>query len=591
MLAFPVIPRFALPRHRALFAVVLLSTLVASNSAVQVKPDGIDLRYRRSLTETQIEQVSNDLAKDATLFQPLDRAILWSRLGDLWRKADAERGRGFLLRAVEDLEAAAAKSTSERLQENDRKQLINAIGVVMRIIAARDQKLGDRLLASLSTLNIETKETSPSENSSYMADALVEAALQVVSEDPARAAQLGSLSLRQGSPSRFHSLLIGLRERDSKLADDLFNEALTKAQVSQNTNLFTSLLFATFTANYNPSIKALPPSPQLRGKLLNVIIKGVIQADLASKQPDCGYAFLIGPLLTEVDQFAPQQAAPVRKAVTRCKHAVLGGEEAIRNQPLKTAEEFLSAAHSAENVGLRVLFLARAGQAAARSGKFDLAISILDGMSREEREVMGDAWDPVRVQYATFAGLHSYEKEDFAGMERIINAVPHELQAFVALNMAEAMLEKNTQKNDVALDLLARARRSFEKLETPDFNTFYPYMSLVRAYGKVAPQDAYGVFREAVKSINRATRLLKENADPSEQTARGQFEPLDIPSELVQLSAFDLISIASSVESAALRTRLRLSLLSSLLAYRQVLLKTPGRPASRSKGETNDDHR
>jgi hypothetical protein len=221
MLEFPVSTRFAMPGLRPLFAVVLLSTIVASNSAVQVKPDDIDLRYRRSLTETQIEQVSNDLAKDAMLFEHLDRAILWSRLGDLWWKVDAERGRGFLLRAVEDLEAAAAKSTSERLPENDRKQLIKAIGVVMRIVASRDQKLGDRLLASLSTLTTERKENSLSENSSYMADALVQAALQVVSENPARAAQLGSLSLRQGSASQFHSLLIGLRERDSKLADDL----------------------------------------------------------------------------------------------------------------------------------------------------------------------------------------------------------------------------------------------------------------------------------------------------------------------------------------------------------------------------------
>ena len=584
MLEFPVLTRFAMQRHRPLLAVVLLSTLVASNSAVQVKPDDIDLRYRRTLNETQIEQVSNELAKDAMLFEHLDRAILWSRLGDLWWKADAERGRGFLLRAIEDLEAAAAKSTSERLPESDRKQLINTIRVVMRIVAARDQKLGDGLLASLSTLTTERKENSLSENSSYMADALVEAALQVVSENPARAAQLGSLSLRQGGGSQFNSLLIGLRERDGKLADALFNEALTTAQGSQNMNLFSSLLFATFTANYNPSIKALPPSPQLRAKLLNAIIKGVIQADIVSKQPDCGYAFLIGPVLTEVNQFAPQHAAAVRNAVGKCKSVVPGSEAALRNQPLKTVEEFLSAAGSAESVGLRVLFLSRAIQAAARSGKFDLAISILDGMSREEREVMGDAWDPIRVQYAKFAGLQSYEKEDFAGMERIINAVPHELQAFAALYIAEAIIAKNTDKNAVALDLLAKARRSFEKLENPDFNTFYPYMSLVRAYGKVAPQDAYGVFREAVKSINRATRVLKENTDPSEQIARGQFEPLDIPSELVQLSAFDLISIASSVESAALRTRLRLSLLSSLLAYRQVLQKTPERPASKRKG-------
>jgi hypothetical protein len=43
-------------------------------------------------------------------------------------------------------------------------------------------------------------------------------------------------------------------------------------------------------------------------------------------------------------------------------------------------------------------------------------------MSLEERELMGDAWDPIRVQYATLAGMRSYENKDFAAIERIINA-------------------------------------------------------------------------------------------------------------------------------------------------------------------------
>jgi hypothetical protein len=168
-------------------------------------------------------------------------------------------------------------------------------------------------------------------------------------------------------------------------------------------------------------------------------------------------------------------------------------------------------------------------------------------------------------------------------MERIISAVPQELQPFVTLNLAEAMLGQESEKNTLVIDLLGRTRRNFEKLDHPDFNTFYPYMSLVRAYGKVSPQDAYSVFREAVKSINRATVALKDKPDSSEQIARGQFEPLNIPAELVQLSAFDLIGIVSSVDSPALRARLRLSLLSSLLDYKQSLLKTPERPISKAK--------
>jgi len=561
----------------------LLTSMAAVTVGQVQSKENVDLQYRRTLTETQIEQVSNDLIKDATLFQPVERAILWSRLGELWWKTDAPRARRFLSKAVEDLEAAtAANNTAGGSQATDSAQLIGAIRVALRIIAARDQKLSDRLQPLLTTL-AENKGNAASSNSNYIADALVEAGMQVVSENPARAAQLGSASLRYGDASKFNLLLIELRERNSKLADDLFTEALNAAQLSQNINLFSSLTFAAFTSNYNPNIKATPPSSQLRASLLNTIIKGAVQADLDEKQRDCSYAFLIVPLLNEVDRFVPQQGPPVRNAVARCKSVAPGSDEALRNQPLKTAEDFLSAARNAESVELRVLFLSRAVQAAGKSGNLDLAISVLDGMSREEREAMGDAWDPIRVQYGTLAATRRYENKDFAAMERIISAVPQELQPFVTLNLAEAILGQESEKNTLVIDLLSRTRRNFEKLEHPDFNTFYPYMSLVRAYGKVSPQDAYSVFREAVKSINRATVALKDKPDSSEQTARGQFEPLDIPAELVQLSAFDLIGIVSSVDSAALRTRLRLSLLSSLLNYKQSLLKTPERPMSKTK--------
>ncbi len=570
-----------------LFAVLLLLlfTSLSPIAAAQTQPDDdIDLRYRKSLTEIQIEQVSNDLAKDATAFLPVERAILWARLGDLWWKTDAERGRGFLVKAVEDVDSATTpKSALNPGQPNDRVQLISAIRVVMRIVGARDNKLSDRLISSLSTLTSETKGQSPSESSSYMADALTEAAVLALPDDPQRAARLGSAALRYGDPNQFNMLLIGLRQRDSKLADSLFNEAVATAQASRNINLFSSLTFAAFSANYNPTIKTIPPPPQIRAKLLNAIISGVIQEDLVSEPRDCSYASLIAPLLSEVDHFAPQQAGPVRNALAKCQSIAPGSDEAIRNQPLKTVEDFLSAAQKADRIELRVLFLGRAIQTAAALGRFDEAISILDGMSHDEHELMGDTWDPIRVQYAALAGLRHYKDKDYGAMERVINAVPQELQAFVTLNMAEAMLGENQEKNTLAIDLLGRSRRRFEKMQNSDFGTFYPYMSLVRAYGRVSPPDAYNVFREAVKSINRASSAVREKPDLSEQIARGEFEPLDIPAPLIQLSPFELISIVSSVDSPSLRTRLRLSLLGSLLTYKQSLAKVPERLPTKAK--------
>src|ERR1700752_3605165 len=160
----------------SLAPLLFLLTSMAAVTVGQVQSkENVDLQYRRTLTETQIEQVSNDLIKDATLFQPVERAMLWSRFGELWWKTDAPRARRFLSKAVEDLEpATAANNTAGDSQATDSAQLIGAIRVALRIIAARDQKLSDRLQPLLTTL-AENKGNAASSNSNYIADALVQA--------------------------------------------------------------------------------------------------------------------------------------------------------------------------------------------------------------------------------------------------------------------------------------------------------------------------------------------------------------------------------------------------------------------------------
>ncbi len=150
-----------------------------------------------------------------------ERALLWARLAANWWREDPEKARAWILKPIEIVEAVPNKENPD-----ERRLRLSTARLLLRIVAPLDQKLSARLVAILKQ---DAEQEAPTERAAN-ADGLIQTAILLVDSDPRRAAELGMLALRVGPPTSITSLLWKLRDKDLKLADVLFAQALAKAQ-------------------------------------------------------------------------------------------------------------------------------------------------------------------------------------------------------------------------------------------------------------------------------------------------------------------------------------------------------------------------
>lgn len=552
-----------------------LSVLISSAATALAQQGGTTqadaAAYLVVQLDSRIRRVTDDLTKDAPSIPPHQRAVLWSQLGDLLWKDDQRHALQMLKNAVEELESAAKqKGGLVADRRPDKGQLVEAAQIVLRASSARDRQLSERLIELLAALTEELRKGGDASRSNSTAEALVGSALLLLEKDPARAAALGSASLRYGESMRFPQFLAGLRRQNSRLADGLFEEALGAAQAAQSVNRLTALTYVAFPALYDPSFKGEAPPAKWRTSLLRAIAAGVMRED--SEGRNCGYASLMARLLAEVDGLLPQQAGPLRATLARCEAKSLRVEEALSPAPLKTVDDYLSAAAKAPTLERRVFTLVRAAGLAAQQGDFQKGLSILDNLTSEERQSLGDAWEPMLREMLVEAAFFYYTKDDFSSVEKVISSAPEQSRPFVELDLARRLVE--SKKGDAAFirGRLAAVRQSLAKVEEPGFWLYFHYMTMARLYAAVDPQEVAPVLREAVKMINRTAEATKSrDQSAEEQAAAAPLTPLEFPAELFETYAEDMVQIISTIEPPVIRARARLYVLASLLAQKQRL--------------------
>jgi hypothetical protein len=524
--------------------------------------------------DSRIRRVTDDLTKDIPSLPAHQRAILWSQIGGLLWKDDPRGALQMFTSAVEEIEnAAKQKSSLNGDRRPERRQLEEAAQFVLQTVGARDRQLSERLLEQLAALSEELREGKDPSAPDGTAEALVGSALHLLEKDAARAAALGSLSLRYGDATRLPYLLDGLRRQNGRLADGLFGEMLRSAQAAQNINRLALLTYAAFPSPYFPSLnlkgEAAPGKWQV--SLLQAIAAGVMRDDAEARY--CGYATLMAQLLAEVDRLLPQQAGSVRAALTRCEAKSQRVEEALSTTPLKTVDDYLAAAEEAKTLDRRVITLGRAAQLAEQQGDFQKGISILDSLTGEERKFLGDTWELMRQEMVTKAAVSYYTQGDFASMERMIDSTPARTRPFLELELVKRLA--HIKKADAAFirQRLASARQGLSKSEEPGFWPYFHYMAMARLYADVDPQEVVPVIREMVKLVNHAAAGTKSrDRRAEEQAAAAPLKPLEFPAELMETYAEDLVQLISTIEPPVLRAGARLYVLTTLLAHKQRLL-------------------
>ena len=517
------------------------------------------------LWSVRSDLLTNDLLADGSALSPFDRALLWARLAEMWWNLRPENAREWLKKSVESV-----KPPSDLAQEEEtvRKRRYATIRALNGIVISLDRTLSDQLIAQLSA-----------EKNQSSAEALVEAAKVLLDDDPKRAAELGSASLRVGRTNQLFTLLWKMRTRDPQLADKLFRETLTAAQATSDVQLFNSLAGAAFIQKEFPSATASVAPEYLQIQLLSVLSAALLRAPTSpgDEGPICQLAPIAAPLLDEFFRLLPSQAPYVRAVVVRCQPLLSNsGRREVANNindvPLRSIDDLVKAASEAGDPKLAMLHLMRAASMASQEKDFDHAISILETISKQTLEASGNlnAWEDARWNFAASAALAHFKRHDFFMMARVIEATPSKLRPFLQVEISDKVLADGYRGN--AIELLRDARVGLAKLDAAD--SIYAYLKLTYVYARILPTDTVDVLSEAVKAINTAERLKSINTKGKSQPAE-LWRPITMPDSLLDINEQSVALALSYIDPPVMRVSLRCGLLSSMLARLRATKPSP----------------
>ena len=493
----------------------------------------------------EAQVITDAVLKDAIDLAALDRALLFGRLAEIWRRQDMKRAQTFLQKAITEIEF---KPNTEN--EADGARRLSVLTTLLMIAAPFDERLTQQL-----TELLKSRDDKPTRfDANDTANALAKAALSVVDVSANRAAALGSASLRAGKSMSLPSLLSRLRSRSQALGDALFNEALVTAGARNDRDLLASLILVAFNG-------PAQTNETRRTVILAIEHEFLGTSGEANLNRGCSLAPIIAPLLIEFDRVLPQSSVNIRRGLIGCQKIGSSSdatvERVLENQPVKTVSDLLDAANKAKTINDKALLLGRAANLAAQQEKFEQALDILDGLSEEGRNALGDVWSDWRWDFAASAALAKLKADDRQGMEKIIISTPANLQAFVRVAIAQGLADYGDTSR--ALELLESARKSF--LKSDDIpNLFDWYMSLLNRYAKIAPKEGPQVFREFVTANNRKKPNPREVSPLNEN-----LQPLKLPTSVVQVDFLLMKEAASALEPLSMRIRGRLGLIKSLL--------------------------
>jgi hypothetical protein len=525
-----------------LIFMALLATFSGGTGFAQKR----DSEYQLWLIRCQ--NLTSDLLKDATDLSSMQRAVLWVKLAQRWWREDPKRARTWVTNAIEVVERVPNKETPA-----EREERMDTARVLLTIVTPLDQRLSKQLLAVL------TSDKPTDDESSAAANALIDAAVTVVQDDPKRAGELGALAFRTGSPNNsIRELLFPLRARDPKLADSLFVQALALVKQDPHKRLLNSLLYVAFPVQRGITDDVPVPPDPLRMELLLQLVDLLNAKSTGSENSNCGVVAWISPYFSEIDRLLPKQWPVVRQAINQCQSSSSLDQltqrhinEATRTQPLDTVESFLKAAADAKDTEVRTEYQYRAAFVAVKHKDYERALKLLDDMPKEVR---GDSWDSYRWQWASDGAVEHYKNGRFGEMNRMLDAVPADFQPLAKTAFIQWLPEKAGSETAPIIEILNDALKGLRSSSVPE--KYHWYFGLLRPTLNYQPADANSVLKDAVASLNQVKEEMA--LDATDYTRY-------LGPSLIEMDEFVVKDALASITLVPMRAKLRLALLHATL--------------------------
>ena len=483
---------------------VLTASLICSPTILAIGRDDSS-QQQRELWRTRADAITSRLLKEASNLDSLDGALLLVQLSDAWWEVDKNQANAWVEKAVD----AIASYPSEEVKANSEKFFQTARQVLL-VISNRNRKQSGRLVEILS----EADKFADKEKD-VNADSLIEFALQIVKENPAQAAQTGTLAFRVGQPKEFYRLSWELRRYNPALADQFFRTALSSATASRSPEALQRMLVAAFPENFVTNFPPnLAPPKALRTEFLSFLADHIAQQQYnfvhKSIQSCAGDARIVSRVKNHFADLLPQRSGTVQQAIDVCTAGQNPRPAQTQTQPasLKTSnpDELLKLADEVEgDPNVRGAYLFRAALAANQQKKYALSIKILEGMSEKEREPFADDWEELRHDSAGGLAYAQYKDGDLAGALATLQSVPDKLRPLAQVGFMLSTSPEDASTYSFGVEQLNNARRGLLKSELPFAKKASYWLNLVKLYSNYKLQtDAAEVFREIAASFNGA---------------------------------------------------------------------------------------
>lgn len=175
---------------------------------------------------------------------------------------------------------------------------------------------------------------------------------------------------------------------------------------------------------------------------------------------------------------------------------------------------------------------------------------------------MDGAWETYRWDWAVEAALDHYNNGRELEMNRMLDGVPADWQAFAKTAFVDRLPARRTAEGDPAIQFLNDARTALRRSNLPDSDKYGCYFVLLRVVVKYDPAASSAALKEAIASLNRADEAAK-NKDRKTLNSGDLVQTL--PAALLEMDEFAVKDGLASIASIETRAQLRLDLLQATL--------------------------
>lgn len=547
----------------SLLLVFTITSTATAQSAEPAQPKSSDIAKAKNDNDAEAERLLRErranaqsvlisLAADAATYtdQRL-RARTLARIGDALWENDPERARAMFRKAWEAAEVVDEESrriTLEEIKEQQARRGSSAVASrasirneVLRLAARRDRKLGEELLAKLTSDKQEEARETADRNRSNLFDTpeaigqRLNLARQLLESDVERAIQFADPALTTLTRDGI-DFLSYLRAKDAVAADRRYSALLARTagdlQADANTisllsaYLFTPHVYVTFTgsgaASSQTSRSSAPPevSPDLHAAFFRVA-SDVLLRPLPPPGQEQSSAGLVGKylmlkrLMPLFEQYASRETTEAVKAQMQA----LGNSvpEDYRNRDDDSLREGIRPKETGEDREKTLLDQLERAKTAEQRDQLYLQIARLytdngDMRAREYVEKISDT--ELRNQARPFMDamlmLRAIEKKEPDRITEMVRIgdLPH-IQKVWALTQAAKFVYKNDLEKAVAL--LEQADLEARRIETSDADRPRAFMAIASTYLLVDRGKAWDRVSDVTKAANSAPTFSGED--------------------------------------------------------------------------------